>query len=134
MKYIYIYLLMTASLFANDPTVIRGKLKKLLILPQHQQATSLEQQKKSLQKLSKVENLKPTEHHKNLQLLNFKAFYSNDVINRLMVELEGKIIFLEAQKQITVNGETYILDCCDDCHAQFIHLSSKKKLTFNYRP
>ncbi|WDE97111.1 hypothetical protein PQO03_03960 [Lentisphaera profundi] len=133
MKNLYFYLLLTPSVFANDPTMVKGKLKEVLFNSHKQITKNFKPEKKPLEKVLKIE--KPSkELQENLKLLNFKAFYSKNSVNRLMVEFEQKIIFLEAQGKIVLNGETYILDCCDNCQAQFTHLSSQKKITFNYRP
>lgn len=129
MKTIFFLVLCISSLHANDPTQLRGKLKDAL---SKQKAPPL----KSKIKAKRNAPLKVLERdlQSEVNQLVFKAFYTKNSIKRLMLEFEKKIFLLEANSDITLKDEKYKVLNFNKDTAQFMHLRSKKTLTFIYRP
>ena len=117
-KLLTILLFLTLSLSANDPTIIKGKLKEVL-------------EKKEEKTVEKKKNTKTGKviqkgFQKNLQAdidqLNFKAFYTKDSIHRLMLEFDEQIIILETNAEFELKEERYRLHSFDEHQAQIITL------------
>ena len=129
MKPLLFLLIFTSALFANDPTVIKGKLKEVLdkpkaIIPKNKKADEPKVIKETIKKNLQTE----------IDQLVFKAFYKKDQINRLMLEFEKKTLLLEANDKIDLKGEKFLVLNFDNINARLMHISSKEILTFTYRP
>ena len=133
MKKSLFYLLFTCSLLANDPTQLKGALKEILASPVKSVKRSKEKTQTKRPETKEVQEA-PEDFQEAIHQLVFKAFYAKDSIKRLMVSLEDKIIFLEVQNQVVLNGDSYILKRINENDALFIHLDSQTLLTYTYRP
>lgn len=129
MKTILLLLLLISSLHGNDPTELKGKLKDAL----NKFKEPTPPQKKT--KTSKTREKTPKSNlQKDINLLIFKAFYTKNLITRLMLEFENKINILEVGDSLVLRGEIYRLQSFNQDKAQFLHVCSNLNLTFTYRP
>lgn len=137
MKKILLYLLFTSSLLANDPTDIKGKLKDVLNLAQKTLNTPLPQEGSKKETQGEQGEEKPEETlleklQRSMDTMSFKAYFAQEAKTRLMVEVNKKVFFLEAKRQVLLNGELFFLESFDKYSAQFVHTDSNTLLTYNY--
>ena len=93
MKKIILFTLLTIPLFANDPTILKGKLKKVLeekIIPIKDAVPEPQIKKAEIDKRLQ----------EGIEQLVFKAFYYKDSTKELMVELAGELIILEQEEEL----------------------------------
>ena len=137
MKKLYLYLLFTSTLLANDPTLIKGKLKEVLDIAQKTLNSQQVQDPLKKGKPEEGEPEKPVETlseklERSMNLMSFKAFFSQNSKTKLMVGVDEKVFFLEAKREILLNGETFYLEEFNESSAQFVHRQSNTSLTFHY--
>lgn len=129
MKTVLILIIFISSLSANDPTVIKGKLKEAL----KKRDIVVVKEKKALP-IGGKKALPAKSLQEDIDQLVFKALYKKSSTRRLMLGNENKLILLEVNNHFELKGETYRLINFNEDKAQLIHIRTKEILTFIYRP
>ena len=131
MKYFLFIFIVNVSLFGDDPTVLRGALKKVFMVTEEKKPEVIKDTPKETVEV--VENISGR-LQEDVNKIVYKAFYTKDSIKRLLIEYDKQRFQLETDATVILNGEEYLITAMTAKQLHLEHVNSKHKIVFTYRP